>query len=167
MLGKLPRNEIIIKKHKNKGGGNGDATKRECWCREKMYLLHYCEAGAPAYYSDRDWISFWTRWESPDIGCARGTFFPVLLPTIIIDVHYENERLAGGQLEQSTISLCGTKSNRQGYAIHQVHSHRNQRKYYIIHARARLRSWFCIIVFVVCVYTMMELRTSGIWERTW
>lgn len=68
-------------------------------------------------------------------------FFPVLLPTIIIDVHYENERLAGGQLEQSTISLCGTKSNRQGYAIHQVHSQKSEK---ILHYTCALV--VCIIV---------------------
>lgn len=150
MLGKLPRNEIIIKSgraiEKNKGGGKRDATQRECcWCRQRENLfitLLWSRRGI--YIRERLDIKFGgfvERDGNRPILVRTRDFFPVLLPTIIIDVHYENERLAGGQLEQSTISLCGTKSNRQGYAIHQVHSQKSEK---ILHYTCALV--VCIIV---------------------
>lgn len=84
MLGKLPRNEIIIKSgraiEKNKGGGKRDATQRECCAdadRERKFI-YYIIVKQARYIFGRDWISFWrlcrARWESPDIGAHERLF---------------------------------------------------------------------------------------------
>jgi hypothetical protein len=155
MLGKLPRNEIIIKERgrgmrrertKTKAAET-EMPRRGSAADEERKFIYYIIVKQARYIRMEIGYHFERDGNRPILVRTRD-FFPVLLPTIIIDVHYENERLAGGQLEQSTISLCGTKSNRQGYAIHQVHSQKSEKILHYTCERLLVVLYYCVCVCV-------------------